>query len=34
MVQKCDKEREITEFIEKYRFGDKWYKNSRNEMID
>jgi hypothetical protein len=29
MVQKCDKEKEITEF-KKYRFGDKLYRNSRN----
>jgi hypothetical protein len=34
MTQKCDKEKEITEFIEKYRFGDKLYKNSRNETND
>jgi hypothetical protein len=31
MVQKCDKEKEITGFIEKYRFGDKLYRNGRNE---
>ena len=34
MVQKCDKEEEITEFIEKNRFGDKLYMNSRNETND
>jgi len=34
MMQKCDKEREITEYIEKCRFGDKLYKNSRNETND
>jgi hypothetical protein len=31
MRQKCDKEEEITECIEKYRFGHKLYKNRRNE---
>ena len=34
MVQKCDKETEITEFIEEYRFGDKLYENGRNEAND
>jgi hypothetical protein len=34
MVQKWEKEKEITKFIEKYRFGDKLYKNSRNETND
>ena len=34
MMQKCDKGKEITEFIEKYMFGDKVCKNSRNETND
>jgi hypothetical protein len=34
MVQKCDMEKEITEFIEAYRIGDKLYKNNRNEPND
>ena len=34
MVQECDKKKEITEFIEKCRFGDKLVKNSRNETKD
>jgi hypothetical protein len=34
VMQKCDKVKEITEFIEKYRFADKLYKNSKNEMKD
>jgi hypothetical protein len=32
MVQKCDMGKEITEFIEKYRIGEKMYKNNRNEV--
>jgi len=34
MTQKCDKQKEITEFIEKYRIGDKLYRNGRNEAND
>jgi hypothetical protein len=34
MRKKFDKEKEITEFIEKYRFGDKLCKNSRHEAND
>jgi hypothetical protein len=34
MTQKCDKEKEIIEFIEKYKIGDKVYRNGRNEMND
>jgi hypothetical protein len=34
VVQKCEKEREITEFIEKCKFGDKLYRNGGNETID
>jgi hypothetical protein len=34
MVQKCDKEKDITEFIEKYRFGYKLYENGRNKAND
>jgi hypothetical protein len=34
MTQKCDKGKEITEFIEKCRFGDKLYENGRNEAND
>jgi hypothetical protein len=32
MMQKCKNERETTEFMEKYGFGDKLYRKSRNEM--
>jgi hypothetical protein len=34
MTHKYDKEKYITEFIVKYRFGDKLYKNSRKEVKD
>jgi hypothetical protein len=34
MTQKCEKEKEISEFNEKSRFGDKLYKNSRNAEND
>jgi len=34
MTQKCDKEKEIKEFIKKYRFGDKLYRNNKNEAND
>jgi hypothetical protein len=33
-MQKYGKEKKITEFNEKYRFGDKQYKNNINEMND
>jgi hypothetical protein len=34
MMQKCDKEKEIIEFIEKYRIGDELYRNGTNEVND
>jgi hypothetical protein len=33
MMQKCDMEREVTEFIEMYRFGDKVLKIEEMKQI-
>jgi len=34
MTQKCDKEEEITTFLEKCNLGNKLYRNRRNEPND